>query len=161
MRRSMFTLVSFLILFYSAEVSGMIRTLQLAELVKRAEFVFIVEVVERTQLPSEGPKPFPMLKNIVKLVCPLKGEWASETPVVFFTAGNLDGSFWVEDMPVFPEKGKKALIFFRNGKNGEPIFINAVQGLWPMDSATGALQGMGLGKNLKMVEDAIEAQRKP
>lgn len=161
MKHSVTVFCFLLLLGLTLEVGAMIRTLPLPELVQKAEFICIVEVVEKTEFASEGAKPQPMLKNVVKVVRSLKGEWNASDPLIFFTMGNLDGSYWVEDTPVFPAKGGKALVFFRKGSNGEPIFINAVQGLWPMNPTTDALQGMGFGKKLESVEEAIKAEKGP
>lgn len=139
--------------------NAMIRTLPLPELVQRAEFVFVVEVVARIQLPAPTPKDPPMIDTAVNVVRPLKGAWPGPEPIVFRTMGTIDGSLYIEDQPGFPAKGGRAVVFFRMGTTGAPICINGIQGVWVIDPATGELQGMGTGKTLTDLETEIAAQQ--
>ncbi|NLI79669.1 MAG: hypothetical protein GX442_24900 [Candidatus Riflebacteria bacterium] len=138
---------------------AMIRTLPLSELVQRADFVFVVEVIARIQLPAPTPKDPPMIDTAVNVVRPLKGAWKGPEPIVFRTLGTIDGSMYIEDQPGFPAKGGRAVVFFRMGATGAPLCINGIQGVWVIDPATGELQGMGTGKTLAELETEIAAQQ--
>ncbi len=136
----------------------MIEALPLSELIDQSDFIGIVEVVSRRQLPPARPKDLPLVETTINVVRPLKGVWLPGIPPVFTYMGTLDGSMYIEDQPGFPAEGKQAIAFVRFEGNGRPSCVNSIQGVWVLHPETGAPQGMGLGLSLADLEKAIAAR---
>ncbi|RCK81268.1 MAG: hypothetical protein OZSIB_2137 [Candidatus Ozemobacter sibiricus] len=152
-----------LVLLVTVVATGwaMIEALPLQELIDQADFIGIVEVVARRQLPPTGPKALPLIETTIKVVRPLKGTWKADIPPVFTYMGTLDGSMYIEDQPGFPAEGQQAIAFVRFEKNGRASCVNSIQGVWALHPETGAPQGMGLGKTLTDLEKAIADRAVP
>lgn len=142
------------ILLAAGAARAMIETLPLSRLVEAADVVAVCETVEQTQrsVPADAT---PAIRHVLKPVEVLQARIEPGTTITLETLGTLDGKTWVEDEPNIPARGRKALYFLQQAKNGRWTTVNSVQGAWPIDPGSGKLLGMGTGTTLAQVKAEV------
>ncbi len=130
-RKHAFLLLLPFLLLLTGATYGMIRTLPLAELVSRSDYIVIgevrrIEVDTAQSLKRAGTR---YLRNEVAVVECLKGDWPADRPMFFRTIGS---DHWIEDNVEFPPPGTGVLIFVMRGESGGLGLVNGIQGLWPL-----------------------------
>lgn len=137
--------------------SGMIATMKLPDLVKKAEFICIAKVAQISEI-AVNKEQISTVKNVLLAEKILKGKWDSNEPIVFMTkqGGPPGAPGWIEDQVMFPPKGSLVLVFFSKSQDGSLETVNAIQGVWPLKD--GIPQGMGLGTSIKQLEEVIKGQ---
>ena len=150
-----FSFVILLGVFISASASGMIQTLQVPELIKTADFILIAKVKEKKQV-NEPKAKFPQIKNVLESEKFLKGKLPEDTPLEILTFDSQGE--WVEDVITFPEKGERVLLFLKEGKNGNLVPVNGIQGVWPLLPDSDKTLGMGFSYSIEVVEEEIKSQ---
>jgi hypothetical protein len=137
------------------ESVSMIRTLPVAELVSRSDYIAIGEVrkieIDDTHL-SRNEKMRHLINEVIVIEL-LKGIWPPDKPMIFRT---VKADRWIEDHVEFPAPGTRVVLFVKKGESGRLSLTNGIQGLWP-------LQGdqpirMGTGKTIGEIRTIIEKQ---
>ena len=145
-------LIAFLLLVgFSA--NAMIRTLPFPDLVKKAEVIIIVQVVDQ-KITEEAGVANPKVHTEVEVERVLKGDLKAKDKLAFDTQGTAKKAR--EDSPIFPEKGRKAVLFLVKGDGGQWLLVNGIQGLWPLQPETGKTLGMGFRYSVEQVEAEVK-----
>ncbi|MFA5353386.1 MAG: hypothetical protein WC291_04090 [Thermodesulfovibrionales bacterium] len=139
----------------SAGVYSMIRTLPVAELVSKSDYIVIGEVrkieVDTTQRPKSAGMRY--LRNEIIVTESLKGDWPIDRLMFFRT---ITAEHWIEDNVEFPYPGTQVLLFVRKGESGGLSLVNGIQGLWPLQE--GKPLRMGTGKTVEEIKSLIRSQ---
>ncbi|NLI79555.1 MAG: hypothetical protein GX442_24315 [Candidatus Riflebacteria bacterium] len=142
-----------LLLMMGLSANAMIRTLPFPELVKKAEVIVIVQVVDQ-KITEEAGVTNPKVHTEVEVERVLKGAVKAKDRLAFDTQGTVKKAR--EDSPIFPEKGRKAVLFLVKGDGGQWRLLNGIQGLWPLHAETGKTLGMGFRYSVEQVEAEIK-----
>lgn len=166
----------FLGLFLTSALSSlaMIDTLSVPELIRQSDLVILAEVERQTDVPAlnmasdsgkishatGAPQPLPQLETVVRPIRYFKGASPAGQRLTFVTLGAVSGKPWFEDEPRFPPVGRQVLLFLKHGKASfSPV--NMIQGVWPIDQASGKPQGMGFGYSMEDIETEMKNQQVP
>ena len=134
---------------------GMIRTLPLSEMISKAEYIVIAEVLQITKAGYLPANKFVVLRNELKVIESLKGGLKPDESIFINT---IKGERWLEDNVELPLPGSRVLLFLKRDREGELFPVNGIQGVWPMKG--NELLGMGTGKDLNELRKII-LQSKP
>ncbi|RCK79427.1 MAG: hypothetical protein OZSIB_0067 [Candidatus Ozemobacter sibiricus] len=146
------SMVFVFVLVMGLSASAMIRTLPFPELVRQAEIIAIVTVTEQTQSPVPG-KDYPKVDTTVEVERVLKGALKEKDTLSFTSYGTEEK--YLEDSPIFPPKGKKAVLFLVE-KDGQKVLLNGIQGLWPLEAGTNKTLGMGFRYSIEKIEEELK-----
>jgi len=144
-------LTVFLALLVAISACAMIETLPFPQLVKSAEFILIAKVTA-TAPAKEG-----FIKNTLTVEKSLKGEWATDEPLELTAADAKKMAF--EDMITLPEGNQRILLFLKKGTDGSLLFVNGIQGVWPLEEKTDRTLGMGFKYSLAQVEAEVKGAK--
>ncbi len=142
-----------LLLLVGLSANAMIRTLPFPDLVKKAEVIVIVQVVDQ-KITEEAGAANPKVHTEVEIERVLKGGLKAKDRLQFDTYGTAKKAR--EDSPIFPEKGRKAVLFLVKGDGGRWLLVNGIQGLWPLQAETGKTLGMGFRYSVEQVEAEVK-----
>ena len=139
-------------------VWGMIETLPLADLVRRAELICIARVEQVSEV-SVDKEQVSTMKNVLLSEKLLKGSWQAMEPIVVMTrqCGKYGAISSLEDQIEFPPKGSRVVLFLKKAKDGSLEPINLLQGVWPLEGQKPL--GMGLGITLQQLEEVVKMNR--
>jgi len=151
--------ISAFVLFLGATLAhGMIKTLTIPDLVRKAQVICIAKVAQQSEI-SVSKEQISTIKNVLLPEKVLKGDWPANEPIVIMTkkCGESGQIGWLEDQVEFPPKGYRVILFLEKADDGSLRTVNLVQGMWPLDKTKPL--GMGIGTTLAQVEDLIKAQK--
>jgi hypothetical protein len=132
--------------------NAMIIEVGLDELAQSADIVVVADV-EAVKTVGSLDSGATVIANLVKVDEPIKGEVAVGEKLKIKTYGRI------EDNAVLVEK-TKVLLFLKKSEDHYLVHYG-IQGCWPIDSKTGKLTGMGDGKTLEEVKDAVKKEPAP
>jgi len=142
---------------FAAAGSAKIRALSVSDLVAAARLIVIAEVVAVTE-DAGKPDGLP-IRNELKVLRTLKGTCDASQPLTLHTRYK-PGQRLREDSIVFPDAGRRVLLFLKSNFAGRLIPVNGIQGLWPLETGTDKPEGMGFRYSIGDIENLIAKQPK-
>ena len=130
---------------------GKIKTLPVADMVSKAEYIVISEAYQITKTGYLRSNKLSYLKNELKIIESLKGELLPDESIVINT---VKGENWIEDNVELPLPGSKVFLFLKKNEKGEFRPVNGIQGVWPMQGDK--LLGMGTRYKVDDIREMIQ-----
>lgn len=130
----------------------MIIEVGLDVLAQEADLVVVADV-EAVKIVGQLKSGATVVANLVKVDEPIKGLVAVGEQLKIKTYG------LIEDNATLVE-GSKVLLFLKKAEDHYLVHLG-IQGCWPIDPKTGKLTGMGDGKTLDEVKEAVKKEPAP
>jgi hypothetical protein len=121
-------------------------------LAQEADLVVVADV-EAVKIVGQLKSGATVIANLVKVDEPIKGQAAVGEKLKIKTYG------LIEDNATLVE-GSKVLLFLKKAEDHYLVHLG-IQGCWPLDAKTGKLTGMGDGKTLDDVKEAVKKEPAP
>ncbi len=121
-------------------------------LAQEADLIVVADV-EAVKIVGQLKSGATVVANLVKVDEPIKGQAAVGEKLKIKTYG------LIEDNATLVE-GSKVLLFLKKAEDHYLVHLG-IQGCWPIDKKTGRLTGMGDGKTLEDVKEAVKKEPAP
>ena len=131
---------------------AMIIEAGLDELVQGADLIVVADV-EGVKTVGQLESGATVIANLVKVDEPVKGQAAVGEKLKIKTYGMIEDN---AELVV----GGKVLLFLKKVDDYYKVHLG-IQGCWPIDPQTGKLTGMGDGKTLEDVKEAVKRPPTP
>jgi len=141
---------------FSNMSNAMMRFMPKEQLVATSKYIVIAKMQDISDTGKTAQwrdTKATIIKNELKVMESIKGSWALEKPLIFYTF-KFDG--WMEDNVELPTKGSKVLLFLKKNEKGELKPVNGIQGVWPM--LDGQPTGAGSGTTLEQIREMVQKQ---